>query len=146
VTLTNNVGGQGANFFTEFVWSPFATVVSGGTPNCFFDVRVPAPTSQGYNFSDDSSCGLLAGTDKQSAGSPGLGALAGNGGPGPTQLPGTGSPLIDAIPNASCQADGAAGVTTDERGVTRPQFGGCDIGAVEVSVPVPVVIPPAFTG
>jgi hypothetical protein len=61
--------------------------------------------------------------------------------------------LIDAIPTASCQADGASGVTSDERGVTRPQGGGCDIGAVEVEVAVagpgpaaPVAAVPKFTG
>lgn len=56
-----------------------------------------------------------------------------------------GSALIDAIPVASCQADGAAGITTDERGVARPQGPGCDIGAVEVAVSA-VVVQPRFTG
>jgi hypothetical protein len=45
-------------------------------------------------------------------------------------------------------------VTTDQRGVTRPQGGGCDIGAVEVEVtggpdtpvPDPLVGSPRFTG
>jgi hypothetical protein len=44
------------------------------------------------------------------------------------------SPLVNAIPNASCQADGATGVTTDQRGFPRPDSANpnCDIGAVEV--------------
>jgi hypothetical protein len=61
-------------------------------------------------------------------------------------LPLTGSPLIDAIPAASCQADGAAGITTDQRGFARPDAASpnCDIGAVEVlSAPGLTV---AFTG
>jgi len=71
-----------------------------------------------------------------------------NGGPTQTLLPQPGSGLIDAIPVASCQADGASGITTDQRGVARPQGAGCDSGAVEVAVPVatPIVVTPSFTG
>jgi hypothetical protein len=50
---------------------------------------------------------------------------------------------------SSCQADGAAGITTDQRGVARPQGRGCDIGAVEVqppSPPSPILVVPRFTG
>ena len=54
-----------------------------------------------------------------------LGALADNGGPTLTMLPGTGSAAIDPSPAAtSC---GPA----DQRGFTSPQ-GPCDIGAVEI--------------
>jgi hypothetical protein len=90
-----------------------------------------------------------------------LGALSDNGGPTSTRLPLPGSPLIDAIPNASCEADGAAGITADQRGLVRPSptGGACDVGAVEVQVPtpptpaapppspaLPVVREPRFTG
>jgi hypothetical protein len=102
-------------------------------PNC----AGVTTTSNGFNFSDDASCGFTAATDKENAGDPGLGPLANNGGPTQTRLPQSGSPLIDAIPTASCQADGASGITTDQRGVTRPQGPGCDIGAVEVEVAGP---------
>ncbi len=131
------------------IFRSFGSVVAlhgGGLPNC----DVVNPDSQGYNFSDDSTCGFTATGDRQDAGDPGLGALAGNGGPTQTMLPGAGSPLLDAIPPGSCQADGAAGVSTDQRGITRPQGSGCDIGAVEVEVvaPAPIVITvtPTFTG
>jgi hypothetical protein len=40
----------------------------------------------------------------------------------------------------------AADVTDDERGVTRPQGPGCEIGAAEVLVTPPVVPEPNFTG
>jgi Putative pectate lyase-like adhesive domain len=89
-------------------------------------------TSNGYNFSDDASCGFTAATDQQNAGNPNLGTLVNNGGPTQTRRPQSGSPLINAVPTGSCQADGAAGVTTDQRGIHRPQGSGCDIGAVEV--------------
>ena len=122
--------------------SSFGSVIAlpaGGGTNCV----VTTPTSHGFNFSDDASCGLATSTDRQT-GNPALGALANNGGPTATQLPGSASPLIDAIPLASCQVDGAAGITTDQRGVTRPQGSGCDIGAVEV-IPA-LTATPAFTG
>jgi len=114
---------------------------------------VTSPTSNGFNFTDDASAGVSchfgAATDRVgTSNAPKLGALTNNGGPTQTRLPQVGSPLIDAIPLASCQADGASGISTDQRGVSRPQGNGCDIGAVEVSVaaPAPIVITPKFTG
>ena len=67
--------------------------------------------------------------------------LASNGGPTQSQLPLAGSPLLDAIPAAACPPD----VTTDQRGVARPQAGFCDIGAVEVEVVTPVPLTPVVT-
>ncbi|MEP7148126.1 MAG: choice-of-anchor Q domain-containing protein [Acidobacteriota bacterium] len=69
---------------------------------------------------------------------PMLNPLAGNGGFGMTFLPMTGSPAIDAGQNCvvdlSCAANNPPdAVTTDQRGVTRPQGMTVDIGAVEVA-------------
>lgn len=157
-TVTGNSATRGANIFihqSSFVFrNSFGSVVAdpqGGGTNCDFQGE-PAVTSSGYNYSDDDSCLFTQPTDVQNGGSPMLGALAANGGPTLTMLPQTGSPLIDAIPVASCQADGAAGITTDQRGVARPQGSGCDIGAVEtaavapVTPATPVVEAPRFTG
>jgi hypothetical protein len=122
-----------------------------GGPNCAFSSA--ATTSNGFNFADDASCGLTGTGDTQNGGDPGLDALADNGGPTQTRLPRPGSPLIDSIPTGSCQADGASGITTDQRGLSRPALNGCDIGAVEVqpappgpSPAVPVPVEPRFTG
>jgi hypothetical protein len=130
--------------------SSFGSVVAlpqGGGANCGTIADDPV----GYNFSDDASCGFAATTDKQTAGNPLLAALSSNGGPTQTRLPETGSPLIDAIPSAACQtAPLATGITTDQRGLARPEQAGgaCDIGAVEVQIPaaVPVEILISFTG
>jgi len=127
----------------------FGTVVAHphGGPNCSDATGAPLAgiSSAGYNLADDTSCGLTNATDKQAAGlDPKLGALANNGGPTQTLLPLTGSPLIDAIAAAACQSGPAAGITVDQRGVARPQGPGCDIGAVEVVVPL--VVQPRFTG
>ena len=51
--------------------------------------------------------------------------LADNGGETKTHALVPGSPAFDTIPNAQCD------VSTDQRGVTRPQGDGCDIGAFE---------------
>ncbi len=124
-----------ANISAE-VYESFGTVVTNpiGAVNCqIFD---PPVGSDGYNFSDDDSCLFLASTDTEaSTNDPVLGALADNGGGTDTLLPLVGSPLIDGIPTAACgDGDSAAGfaVTVDQRGITRPQINGCDIGAVEV--------------
>jgi hypothetical protein len=151
-TLVDNTAGNFGNLFTTTLES-FGSVIarSSGTGNCF----TGATTSHGYNFSDDDLCKFTDSTDRQNAGDPQLGPLADNGGPTRTLLPQAGSPLIDAIPIASCESDGAAGITTDQRGVGRPQGAGCDIGAVEVEVlippvpptpPAPVITTPRFTG
>ncbi|MCU1455851.1 MAG: in-like serine protease [Acidimicrobiales bacterium] len=119
------------------VLEAFASVITPKTtafPNC---IQSSSTTSHGYSYSDDASCGFTAGTDHQSAPTAMLEPVAANGGIGPTQLPHLGSPLIDAIPAGQCQAANAAGVTTDERGVTRPRGNGCDIGAVELAPRVP---------
>lgn len=145
-TVTGNSAQTGANIMSRNLLTAFGSVVAlpNGGANC---VLSAGSTSNGWNFSDDTSCGFtnVAAGDRQAAGDPMLAAPADNGGPGPTRLPLPGSPLVDAIPVAACQADGAPGITTDERGVSRPQGAGCDIGAVE-AVPVALVVSPRFTG
>jgi len=141
-TVANNSATAFANLDAETLTS-FASVVAlpqGGGINC-----LTSTVSNGYNYSDDPSCGFGSGDGDVTDGpDPQLGALGDNGGPTQTMEPAPGSPLLDAIPVASCQADGAAGITTDQRGVTRPQGLGCDIGAVEVEViPPSPLVPPA---
>lgn len=63
----------------------------------------------------------ITGTD------PDLGPLADNGGPTDTHLPNPGSPVIDSANLAL-----TPGITTDQRGVTRPAGPAADMGAVEV--------------
>ena len=100
------------------------------------------------------SCGFSTATEDVAPGTAAdLGPLANNGGPTQTMLPQDGpSPLIDGVPAASCQADGAAGITTDQRGLPRPDTASpnCDIGAVEVQpaapTPTALLITPTFTG
>lgn len=133
-TIVGNTALAGANIEGEGLES-FGSVVAlkqGGGDDCLIN---GSTTTNGHNFSGDASCGFTALTDRQSGGDPLLGALANNGGPTPTRLPQAGSSLVDAITVAAC---GFGGVVSDQRGVSRPQHMGCDIGAVEVeSAPPP---------
>jgi hypothetical protein len=142
-----NIGG----FEEESSLASYATVVAnplGGGDNC---ENIPA-TSDGYNYEQGgSTCGFGAAPGDVTNGSdPQLGALAANGGPTETLLPATTSPLVDAIPVAACSAGPATGISTDQRGVVRPQGDGCDIGSVELTEEVPadqvVEVIPRLTG
>ena len=145
----------------EALLRSFGTVIAlpQGGPNCADDTvekgPLPNTESAGYNFSDDASCGFEDPTDQQDAGDPALGALGPNGGPTETMVPDATSPLLNAIPIDACgDGDAFAGfeVTTDQRGVARPQETGCEIGSVEVEPPPPapepaaIVLEPTFTG
>jgi hypothetical protein len=155
-TVDDEVGAQQdmmvANVYVVNAFSTFGSVIAlpSGGPNCFVETGT---TSLGYNFSDDDTCGFTETTDTEDGPDPQLGALADNGGPTPTRLPALTSPLVNAIPIDACgDGDGLAGfaVTTDQRGITRPQETGCEIGSVELEAPVPppapIVLEPTFTG
>jgi predicted outer membrane repeat protein len=153
--VQNSAGGAGAQLIAGTLTS-FASVVAqprgAAASNCSV---AGTTTSNGFNFSDDASesvsCKFHAVTDHVGASNdPMLGGLSANGGPTNTMVPNPGSPLIDGVPAASC-ADGAAGITTDQRGFARPDTASpnCDIGAVEVqpaAAPVALTLTVAFTG
>jgi serine/threonine protein kinase len=93
-------------------------------------------TSYGYNLIQNT-----AGATMSNAGSvtinligmaPGVGPLQYNGGPTQTYALLPGSPALDKIPTGVCHLDG---ISTDQRGVLRPQGPACDIGAYEFVPP-----------
>jgi hypothetical protein len=90
-------------------------------------------TSHGYNLSSDNTCNLNGPGDMNNI-NPILGALANNGGPTQTMALLEGSPAIDAGNPAGCTDGSGHLLTTDQRGMPRPDkedTGGCDIGAYE---------------
>jgi beta-glucanase (GH16 family) len=89
----------------------------------FFNSGAVVLASNGGNVSSDGSCNLTASGDQPGVDAL-LGPLADNGGPTLTHALGTTSPAIDAALAAACPA-------TDQRGVSRPQGSGCDVGAYE---------------
>lgn len=92
--------------------------------------------SAGYNLWSGVNCALAGAGD--GAGTPNLGALAGNGGPTQTMLPGAGSGAINRIPRAQCT------LRVDQRGGGRPSGTGCDSGAVEVGAVLDVIFQDGF--
>jgi hypothetical protein len=77
----------------------------------------------GGNLSSDGSAHFTA-PDSRNGVDPRLGPLTDNGGPTLTYMPLAGSPAINGASTSECPP-------IDQRGVTRPMAGGCDIGAVE---------------
>jgi uncharacterized repeat protein (TIGR01451 family) len=102
---------------------------TGASPNCFF------VSDGGYNLDDGSSCNFDSANHSLSNVDPLLdpAGLQDHGGPTQTIALEPGSPAIDAIPSAvnGCGTT----ITTDQRGISRPQGSGCDIGALEFVQP-----------
>lgn len=128
------VGGM-SNVFggTLTVANSLISSQSGG-PNCF---GLTASSDGGYNLDDGTSCGFSAANHSLSSTNPLLdpAGLKDNGGPTQTIALVPGSPVIDAIPSGinSC----GAAIATDQRGVTRPQGTGCELGAFELMQKTP---------
>ena len=107
---------------------------------------VGAIIDNSHNLIGDAAnaCGLTNGVNGNLVGvDPRLGPLANNGGPTQTQalcthaavpdVSCTGhSPAIDAVPLAACVDAEENPLTSDQRGVVRPQGATCDIGAFEL--------------
>ena len=105
---------------------------STGSSNCSLFVQ---PSSRGHNLDDDASCFLFTTTDLNAV-SAGLdtGGLKNNGGPTKTIALLATSPGVNAIPltpTINCADVDGNPLTTDQRGVPRPQGSACDIGAYE---------------
>ena len=92
-----------------------------------------SPISLGYNLiGDTGGCGFAPITGDVVNLDPLLGPLQDNGGDTETHALLDGSPAIDAIPVADCNDIDGVPVTTDQRGVARPQGPASDMGAFEL--------------
>ena len=99
---------------------------SGG--NCYGSMK-----SNGYNLSSDGSCNFNHAGDLNNH-DPLLGPLENNGGPTQTMALSAGSPAIDAGNPSGCTDGQGHLLTTDQRGMPRPDKEdsvGCDMGAYE---------------
>jgi CSLREA domain-containing protein len=124
-----NDGGGGimASFFGTATLKNTIVANSPSGGNC----RNEGPlTDGGYNIEDGTSCGFDPNNNSMPSTEPKLAkSLAKNGGPTKTIALLKGSPALNAIREATngCGTE----ITTDQRGVSRPQGAGCDIGAYE---------------
>jgi len=118
------------------------TIIAGNTapmssPDCRGIID-----SAGYNIvGNDSDCTFsVQPSDMVGSTStpviPNLGVLADNGGPTKTHALLPGNPAIDT---GTCTDFSGATVTADQRGVSRPQGPGCDVGAFELVSEPPVL-------
>jgi hypothetical protein len=113
-------GGSTTNFKNTIVAANTAT--GAGPANCSGSGTF---TSQGSNLEDADSCSFIQASDLRNTPAS-LGLPGNNGGPTDTWALLFGSAAID-------RASGCP--TTDQRGVSRPQNGICDIGAYEFAPP-----------
>ncbi|MCI0553760.1 MAG: CSLREA domain-containing protein [Anaerolineae bacterium] len=104
--VTNGVPGTAKDCHKAGMGSPIASVTDSILEN--------------NSVSINNAC-----TGSFTSGDPALGALASNGGPTQTMA----IPLTSLAFNT---ADSCGSVTTDQRGLTRPMVGACDLGAYEV--------------
>ena len=151
-TFSGNSSSQGAGgIYNRSITNLKGTILAAsGGPNCYGSI-----TDEGYNISDDSSCGFSAtGTAHNGDNvNPMLSTagLANNGGPTQTIALLPGSPAIDTIPQAACTYQNVNPCTNpptpsssgplvcDQRGEPQPPPGqsACDIGAFELQQTVP---------
>jgi hypothetical protein len=105
------------------------SIVANNTPAaaaCGIDEKRNVVLSAGFNIDSGNSCRFIGAADQENT-DPQLLPLANNGGATPTQGLGPVSPARDSANPTVCPA-------IDQRGVSRPQGGGCDIGAFEAAV------------
>jgi uncharacterized repeat protein (TIGR01451 family)/CSLREA domain-containing protein len=97
------------------------------------------PISQGYNITNGSSLCAVAGIGDKTKTDPQLDSFGSYGGLTRTMKLLANSPALDAVPAVECT------VNVDQRGISRPQFNGCDSGAFEadsLSSLIPLLISP----
>jgi CSLREA domain-containing protein len=134
ITHATFFANSGANLTTgAAVVNVANTIISNaGASNCS-----GALTSLGNNLEDREDCAFDDPEDIQNE-DPLLGPLQDNGGPTFTHALLQGSPALGAADDALC-------TPTDQRGVSRPQGDGCDIGAFEsgltAATPTPTPAP-----
>jgi hypothetical protein len=125
------------NFASEiFIWNTILNAgPSGANLYQYEDEGDPSYVhinSLGYNLSSDDGGGFLTDFTDQVNTDPLLGPLADNGGPTFTHALQADSPAIDMGSAFDMDMDGIrTDVATDQRGVSRPQGSGDDIGAFE---------------
>lgn len=103
-----------------------STILTGGVAAAGQEDCAPGAVSLGHNLENrtPSQCGLIVALADRIGVDPLLGPLQANGGPASTLALLAGSAAIDGGDAAQCPA-------ADQRGVSRPQGAGCDIGAYE---------------
>jgi CSLREA domain-containing protein len=129
-TFSENSADHGGGIYKHLGGATLSNTIVANSPsggNCGSELI----TDGGYNVDDGTTCGFEEANNSKPSTDPRLDpdGLKNNGGPTRTIALLRGSPAINAIP----QGDNGCATTIrkDQRGVTRPQGAGCDIGAFE---------------
>jgi len=132
VTLAQNVAATGSNLYVTGGGAAVLrnTIVANTANNC----SGPGITSHGYNLDTGNTCGFAAAGDQNNVAA-GLAPLAASGGPTRTMPLYLTSAALDAGNPAAPGSGGDACEAADQRGISRPRFAGCDIGAFESTGP-----------
>lgn len=148
-SVAGSAASQGGNLVLESAATTTITdsIITGGTssgssPSC--QIGPGATIGGGHNLEDTSpsQCGLSETRGDLIGQDPVLGALADHGGPTGTLLPAASSPVIGA--GGECtdpSADPATPLAVDQRGEPRPSGRPCDIGSVQLPVPLNTTLP-----
>ncbi len=134
VTIANNsagAGGQGGGIFSDAGTVNIKNSIvgdntaGGGGANCSGGV-----TASGANLATDGSC---SGFTQVTSAALNLQPLGNYGGATETHALPAGSVAIDGVLSGQCNDLNNTLVTTDQRGVPRPQGARCDVGAYETT-------------
>jgi uncharacterized repeat protein (TIGR01451 family) len=129
-TLADNStsGGSGGNVNASPTFTTENSLFAGGTPNnC--STQASSNSSGDLSLSTDTTCvGVAA---RQSKGGQ-LGPLIDNGGPTDTRALLAGNAAIDGGEDIACDGTDISSITSDQRGLGRPQGPSCDVGAYEL--------------
>jgi CSLREA domain-containing protein len=133
VTIAGNTGGTGGGIHHSAAGTINMknSVVGDNTGGAAPDIS-GGIVSGDYNHIESTAGASITGTTAHNAaGDALLGLLVEHVG-GTVHLPGAASPVVNTIPNGT--NDCGTSITTDQRGVTRSQGGGCEKGSVERAV------------
>lgn len=135
-TLSGNSATEGGAISNGATLRLKSTLLAGQSSggNCF-EAATGSAFSGGYNLSDDSTCTFLTQTGDQNDSTTARLSPSGlqhNGGPTKTIALLPTSSAVNAIPVSACTDMAGSRITTDQRGVSRPQGPACDIGAYEL--------------
>jgi hypothetical protein len=147
-TVFGNGSAQaGGGIFTSDQLNIGATILGGSTGGDCDNYNAGILTDEGYNISDDSTCGFTAtgSTNDSSTLDASLSPLQDNGGPTETILPSWKSPVDIRIPKPTVLGSVTVCPRSDQRGVAS--FRKCGIGAVEGGFLITTTsLPPATPG
>jgi hypothetical protein len=140
-TITENLGSYGGGIYVSDNFAPVTmqnSIIANNTadtgPDCY-GFGNGMVESLGYNIiGNTSNCQISSFMGDLLDVDPLLDPLQDNGGPTFTHALLLGSPAIDAGNPAGCTDQDGSLLTTDQRGVSRPQGVACDIGSFELEV------------